>query len=923
MLAMSMPLMTFGPGTVKQLRLPSAAAVRSSVYHLVDWLAGRHAPTPRTPVQETGTAAGRPHQVPASVTQAVSRAAGHAPGTGPGQLPAYSPHAAAAHQDTTGPAPGTSTFDPATSKLVTSATTASSDLYQNADGSYTRIVSSAPVNYQTASGGWAPIDTGLGLQGDGRWHERANSLTVSFAGRSDSPALGSLDGTGNHGPFGLAFGLSGAAGVQGTAAGPAMTYPGVLPATDLTETDTATGIAERLVLHSATAPSTWIFPLKLTGLTPALQGDGSVYLVDASGTVQGVIPAGLAQDSATGPQTGPAGAPTPVTYRLVSYQGGAALQASIDQAWLASPARVFPVTVDPSYTAVTKGTTEVMYPFTNDYSGNTLLQVGTYDGGSNYARSFLSFSGLGSALANEHITGASLHVWDAWAWTCGTAEPFWANEITQSWSVTGNKSWPGPATGTGMGELNTTAPSAACTNTSGNPGVGGWMTMGMDSSGLSVLNDWTLHPADDNGIALTNSTTDNNQWKQFDSYNTSNAPYLSLTYTADVPPQIDTQYPPDNYNTTSLTPELLASGHDPDNWPNPIKYVFTVYSSAGKQIASSGLISAGAWTVPKGDLSWAQTYYWTVQDYDGLDYSATPVISYFGTPVPQPLITSGLSQNNSASQSGGSGPGFDAASGNYTTSATDAQVAAAGPSLSVERDYNSLDPRVSGALGAGWSSILDMRAAPGLTDSSGATQTVVVTYPDGQEVGFGVNANGSFTPPQGRYATFAPVSGGGYTLTDKNDTVYKFTQSLGSGGYGITSVTDALGRALTVSYSGGQITTITSAASGRALHVTWSTPSGATYPHVASVTTDPAVPGNSSTALTWAYSYSGDQLTSVCPPVSGRSARRTRTRPDRITRMPCWTRGRTHTGGWMRRRVARQPARCWSTRAPTTPATQG
>ena len=394
------------------------------------------------------------------------------------------------------------------------------------------------------------------------------------------------------------------------------------------------------------------------------------------------------------------------------------------------------------------------------------------------------------------------------------------------------------------------------------------MTMTISSGGLGVLNDWTLHPGDDYGIALTNSTTDNTQWKQFDSFNTANAPYLALTYAADVPPQIDSQYPPDNYNATSLTPELLATGHDPDNWPNSsVQYDFTVYNSSGTKIASSGLISSGDWTVPKGDLTWGQTYYWTVQDYDGLDYSATPVISYFGTPVPQPLITSGLSQNTSGSQ-GGAAPGFDPAAGNYTTSATDAQVSVVGPSLSIERDYNSLDPRTFGAFGAGWSSILDMRAAPGLTDSSGATQTVVVTYPDGSDVAFGENANGSFTPPQGRYATFASVSGGGYTLTDKNDTVYKFTQSLGSGAYGITSVTDALGRALTFTYSGGQITTITSAATSRALHVTWSTPSGATYPHVASVATNPVVTGNSSTALTWTYGYSADQLASVCPPIS-------------------------------------------------------
>ncbi|MEU7745886.1 DUF6531 domain-containing protein [Nonomuraea sp. NPDC049158] len=48
-------------------------------------------------------------------------------------------------------------------------------------------------------------------------------------------------------------------------------------------------------------------------------------------------------------------------------------------------------------------------------------------------------------------------------------------------------------------------------------------------------------------------------------------------------------------------------------------------------------------------------------------------------------------------------------SGNYTTTFTDAQVAVAGPPLSVVRVYNSIDPRRDGAFGAGWSTRWDMR----------------------------------------------------------------------------------------------------------------------------------------------------------------------------------------------------------------------
>ncbi len=109
---------------------------------------------------------------------------------------------------------------------------------------------------------------------------------------------------------------------------------------------------------------------------------------------------------------------------------------------------------------------------------------------------------------------------------------------------------------------------------------------------------------------------------------------------------------------------------------------------------------------------------------------------------------------------------------------------------------------------------------------------------------------------------------GGFRLIDKNDTVYLFTQALSTGVYGISSITDALGHVETFSYNGSaQITTITSA-SGRTLTIGWATPSGASHAHVVSVVTPDATAGQASTAQTWTYNYSGDDLTSACPPAS-------------------------------------------------------
>ena len=335
---------------------------------------------------------------------------------------------------------------------------------------------------------------------------------------------------------------------------------------------------------------------------------------------------------------------------------------------------------------------------------------------------------------------------------------------------------------------------------------------------------------------------------------------LMVNFTSNVAPQIDTQYPPDNYGAPTLTPELMAAGHDPDNGPSSLTYVFTLYSAAGTQVAASGSLSAGHWIVPAGTLSWGQEYYWTVQDYDGSAYSAGTVANYFSTQVPQPLITSTLAQNSGEH-------GLDPAVGDYTTSATDVNVHTAGLSLSVQRDYNSLDPRQSGGFGAGWSTVYDMKATQVL-DSTGAVASVVVTYPNGSEVGFGRNGDGSFSSPEGRYATLTAVTGG-YTLSDKSETVYRLTQATSASNvFALSSIADYQGRSEAFSYSGGQLNTVTSAVSGRSLHFTWSTPTAAQYPHVATVFTDPSAPGQWSTAQTWTYAYSGDELTTVCPATS-------------------------------------------------------
>jgi YD repeat-containing protein len=866
---LALPVASPGGG---HLHLPAKAEVRSAIVGLVDLITDHHTPAPTTPEQQAGTAAGKAHSVPAAVTRAIANAEGREAGAAKGQRPAYRAHGPATKTFTTGPA--AHGFNAATSAVT--ARSAKADLYKNADGSYTQRIYQGPVNYKTSDGDWAPINTTLGETGT-RWQEKANDTGATFAAQGSDEELGTL----SNGTQSVSFSLAGAATVTGAADGSSITYADILPGTDVTETATATGISESLTLRSPNVATDWIFPLKLTGLAATLDNN-EVILKNASGATVWVIPQATARSGPIDLAKADSQASDTLTYQLISYDGGTALEMTLDKTWLEAKGRVFPVTVDPSISPDAAGSTYVEQDEGTDKSadegGSEFLPSGYYYGSStDYQKDidFLDFKGeIGNVITDYHVTAATLELFDVWAYTCDYTEYEYAYQVTQSWAPTDTLTYPGPTYTTQDATWGGVASSAACDNTSGEPGMGSWIGLTFNSSGLALLNNWTVNDvSDDYGFAVAPSLTDNQMWKQFDSANDGDIsssdggdctkdcePYLEITYTADVAPQINSQYPPDNYNSSTLTPELIASGTDADDWPDALEYDFTVFNSSGTQVATSGDISSDDWTVPSGDLSWGETYYWTVTDFDGIDTSTTATTSYFSTPVPQPLITSGLSQNDSDE-------GFDASSGDWTTSATDAQIDTVGPSLEITRDYNSEDPRSSGAFGAGWSSVLDMKVSPGQNSSSGTTATEVVTYPDGEEVGFGLTSSGTYVAPEGRYATLAAVTSGGFTLTDKNDTVYTFTQSLGSDVYGTPSIADAFGHTETFSYnSSDEITTMTSA-SGRALHVTWEDTSG-TYPHVATVVTDDATTGESSTAKTWNYSYSGDELTTVCPPVS-------------------------------------------------------
>jgi RHS repeat-associated protein len=333
-------------------------------------------------------------------------------------------------------------------------------------------------------------------------------------------------------------------------------------------------------------------------------------------------------------------------------------------------------------------------------------------------------------------------------------------------------------------------------------------------------------------------------------------PFAMGLYVPQPPPVVSNVYPPTGYISPTLTPQLSTVA---STQSGTITYSFSITcaplpgQTCPASVINSGTLSVPYWTVPAAEMQWNTPYQWTVRaTVNGASTTVGPVTL---TPeVPQPAITSSLGA--------ASGQAFDPQSGDYTTSAADAAVASAGPPLRIDRAYNSLDPRTSGAFGVGWSTVLDTVLRP---DSDGSGN-VVVTMPDGQQTRFGQNGNGTYAPPFGSPDVLVKNSGGTWTLRDSSSNEYDFT-SAGQ----LSQIIDQNGVAqVYTDNSSGQVATVTNTASGRSLQLTWSTPAGAAYAHVASVST--SAPASGQSGFAWSYTYTGDDLTQVCAPSSGCTA---------------------------------------------------
>ncbi|MEW1870412.1 LamG-like jellyroll fold domain-containing protein [Streptomyces caelestis] len=855
------------------------------------------------------------------------------------------------------PATEVTGFDPGRSEELPAERDGFSRTYANEDGTRTTEMSPTPVNYRDAEGDWQPIDTELRADGDG-WRNTADSVGVRIDRRADSARLATVELPGGRG---LSYGLSGAAGVQGSADGGTVTYEGVLADTDLTLESQAGGIKETLVLNSADAPTTFDFPLDLDGLTARI-ADGAVELTDAEGRVAGVIPAGFMEDSGHGGEQGAPARSEDVSYDLVEQaDGGRALRITVDADWLRDPERVFPVKVDPSVDT-SSAETSVYVKSGGSVVGTSELQVGK--GADGATATYLGFPSLDEELRHHKIFGAQLQLTNYDSASC-KARPVSVHPVTESWSAGTGLGYPGPAVGGSLasksfayGYIATGRSKSAC------PAASELFDLG--KAGRDLVQRWVDGTQANHGLSVRASATDSLAWKKFAGHGTANPPKLYVTHSPynasysftqpvpdppvlqnqagqvkvavtnkgagtwtpgayylayraydkdgklvtqqraanlttnvahgarttftatikalppgaymldfsmvksggpvftdeqvapgrlslqvfDIAPVVQEQHPPNGYQAQTLSPQLWAHAVDIDAPAGQtLQYKFEVCEQGDDDqpvdCTTSAYQTSPAYTVPAGRLSWNKTYLWRGFAKDASNEVPTARIALL-TSVPQPEITSRLSEGRDLE--------FDPQVGNYATSAIDASLAGAGPDMTLVRTYNSLDPRRDLVFGTGWTTRYDIRLTP---DDDG-TGNVVIRYPDGRDVRFGKNPDGSYAPPPGRFAKLTrDTTAGTWTLQDKSGTTYSFSNT----GL-LVRITDATSNVVTYTYSGGRLAKAENPRSKRSLTFTW------TGAHVTRVATN-AVDG---AALAWTYSYTGDVLDQVCDPTGGCTA---------------------------------------------------
>ncbi|MFE7792809.1 DNRLRE domain-containing protein [Streptomyces sp. NPDC057460] len=413
-------------------------------------------------------------------------------------------------------------------------------------------------------------------------------------------------------------------------------YRNAVPGADVIVEATRTGFEQFVEISERPAGAyAYTLPVKAKGLKAKANKDGSVTFTDArTGAERAIMPAPVMWDAAVDKVSGEHTHRARVDMKVVSKGAGEVdLVVTPSAKFLADPATKFPVTVDPSTSALANTfDTYVQQGETVDWSTDVELDFGNpgtknADGTPRTARSFITWNttpiqdalivDTNLSLWNFHSgnTDCSAQKWTVWDTSAPSTSSRWAAQPT--WNQEYHSS----------------------TETKGNPDCAatqpdGWINADVDT----LVQSWASAKATRGHMGLRAATDDIKAWKRVNSANNAaNQPKLSVTYNYRPSDGTNRQAgaPFKSYagvwavNTT--TPTLRDTFTDPDG--DKVNGTFQVYDAAtntpittpaGEGLIVSDFVDSGkpaSGTVPAGQLQDGKTYKFRTNAYDGTHYN--------------------------------------------------------------------------------------------------------------------------------------------------------------------------------------------------------------------------------------------------------------------------------------------------------------
>ena len=495
------------------------------------------------------------------------------------------------------PATGKTTTVPSHPDLSNAKVTARdeySTTFQGQDGSNVSELSPTPINV-LSGGAWVPSLTTL--QSDASTGaETVPQNTVHPTFQADGAAAGafaiSSDG------YKVSYSLEGAehanlrvsrstASVTGD---DEVSYASVLPDTDLLYQVQQAGVKETLRLAQVPTQTSFSWLVKAPSLTLSVNGDGGVDFTDPQGVIRFRIPTPLMWDSAGVAGEGDnANINVPVT---VARDGGDwKVTMTPSRTWLDSPARVYPVYLDPS---TWSGGPTTIHAFKTDGTlrTDTMLLGNARDPGDDYWRTVVHYP-------YEQLFGKQ--VLNAWLEVAQNAGPGTATSYTGDVDSVTTVSYGG--VGTKLADLTVTSTGVTSSGDALAQEISSWV---IDSrSGLSLM----VRGAEKSGVYTL---------KSLDS-----ALYVSWVSYPSTPTAVGVS--PTGGVRASMTPTFQTSSTDYSgtgiNW-----YYYRIATGSDAEtgvVWNSGWISNNPVTVPALVLKPGTKYYYHLFVHDGY-YFSTP-----------------------------------------------------------------------------------------------------------------------------------------------------------------------------------------------------------------------------------------------------------------------------------------------------------